>query len=59
MTESEDKWNYWDVSFETEDAEDDLIEDQEDDYTDNEGVTTSEAEDSDVDDGGNHHNDKD
>ena len=59
MTESEDKWNYWDVSFETEDAEDDLIEDQEDDYTDNEGVTTSEAEDSDVDDAGNHHNDKD
>ena len=51
MTESEDKWNYWDVSFETEDAEDDLIEDQEDDYTDNEGVT-SEAEDSDVDDAG-------
>ena len=58
MTESEDKWNYWDVSFETEDAEDDLIEDQEDNYTDNEGVT-SEAEDSDVDDAGNHHNDKD
>lgn len=58
MTESEDKWNYWDVSFETEDAEDDLIEDAEDDYTDNEGVT-SEAEDSDVDDAGNHQNGKD
>ena len=47
MTESEDKWNYWDVSFETEDAEDDLIEDQEDaedDYTEDEGVTSEDSD---------------